>query len=316
MPGFITHYTFGKAALKKLPYNYVKDSIKKNIEVYNLGLQGPDIFFYFAGYPLISKKNIGSMLHTKNIKKFFKELARTIIHCKNDDEKEIMAAYTAGFLGHYSLDKTCHPYVYYKSGYKDIREKNNMKYHEKHVCLESDIDNVIAKKRLKKSFSDINYRNLVKLDKEQLMAVSELLNRACNRCYKGIRFNRFISKMVIKNFGVLIGFFNDRKGRRFKIINKIERLFMGCGFVSPLINGDFYNCHFNDPLNLKKNLWFNPWDDERNKKYLSFVELWNIATGEFGEYIEILNEAIRNNDVDIFGDYIENCSYLSGLKVD
>ena len=46
MPGFTTHYLFGVKAYNDLPNNYLKHVISKYRWLYQLGLQGPDIFFY------------------------------------------------------------------------------------------------------------------------------------------------------------------------------------------------------------------------------------------------------------------------------
>ena len=45
VPGFTTHYLFGVKAYNDLPNNYLKHVISKYRWLYQLGLQGPDIFF-------------------------------------------------------------------------------------------------------------------------------------------------------------------------------------------------------------------------------------------------------------------------------
>ena len=46
LPGFTTHYLFGVKAYNDLPNNYLKHVISKYRWLYQIGLQGPDIFFY------------------------------------------------------------------------------------------------------------------------------------------------------------------------------------------------------------------------------------------------------------------------------
>ena len=45
MPGFTTHYILGMKAYNDLPANYLKFVITKYRWLYQLGLQGPDMFF-------------------------------------------------------------------------------------------------------------------------------------------------------------------------------------------------------------------------------------------------------------------------------
>ena len=52
MPTTYAHFRFGNDLLKVLP-DETKKTINKNIELYNIGLHGPDILFYNKPY----KKN-------------------------------------------------------------------------------------------------------------------------------------------------------------------------------------------------------------------------------------------------------------------
>ena len=45
MPTTYAHYTFGQEVLKNLD-GEIKKIIDKNIDLYNIGLHGPDILFY------------------------------------------------------------------------------------------------------------------------------------------------------------------------------------------------------------------------------------------------------------------------------
>lgn len=45
MPGFTTHYVLGMKAYNDMPQNNLKFIIAKYRWLYQLGLQGPDMFF-------------------------------------------------------------------------------------------------------------------------------------------------------------------------------------------------------------------------------------------------------------------------------
>ena len=107
MPAAYTHYRFGKDVEACLPYLY-KKSIEKYHELYDIGLHGPDILFYY--HPL-SSNNInqtGYAMHDKPAAEFF---AKTAAIWKENGQDEALKAYLYGFICHFSLDSTCHPYV-------------------------------------------------------------------------------------------------------------------------------------------------------------------------------------------------------------
>lgn len=107
MPTTYAHYTFGRSVLKELNED-IREPITKNIELFNIGLHGPDMLFYYK--PLKSNKvnKLGNEIHKINANTFF-EKAKKIILSYDDNNKAF--AYIAGFICHYMLDSQCHPYI-------------------------------------------------------------------------------------------------------------------------------------------------------------------------------------------------------------
>ena len=63
MPGFTTHYILGMKAYNNMPSGQLKFVIAKYRWLYQLGLQGPDMFFY--NLPILRHRdyrNVGSWL--------------------------------------------------------------------------------------------------------------------------------------------------------------------------------------------------------------------------------------------------------------
>lgn len=129
MPAGYAHYTFGKKVLEQLNPK-TKDIILKNIDLYNIGVHGPDILFYYN--PLkkndINKK--GSIMHREEAYEFFKH-AKDII--SNSKDKEASLAYIYGFITHFTLDHTCHHYV------REVEEITGIT----HAEIESELDRAI-----------------------------------------------------------------------------------------------------------------------------------------------------------------------------
>ena len=107
MPTTYAHYTFGMKVLKELSKE-LRECIGKNTDLYNIGLHGPDILFYFK--PLKSNKinKLGNEIHKTNADVFFNNAKETILSC---DDYNKAFAYISGFICHYMLDSQCHPYI-------------------------------------------------------------------------------------------------------------------------------------------------------------------------------------------------------------
>lgn len=107
MPTTYAHYKFGMEVLKKLNNN-IKKVILDNIELYNIGLHGPDILFYFNPLKSNEISIMGHAIHSREARQFFVD-ARNTINTSSDYEASL--SYIAGFICHYMLDSQCHPYI-------------------------------------------------------------------------------------------------------------------------------------------------------------------------------------------------------------
>ena len=118
MPGFTTHYLFGLDTYRHFDNHLLKQTIRSNQTAFSLGLQGPDIFFYFLPSYTIHHNNIGAVAHTDKTGEFLKHLLNSRKLFRSGKERKIAEAYIAGFLGHYTLDTRCHPYIYWKTYFR------------------------------------------------------------------------------------------------------------------------------------------------------------------------------------------------------
>ncbi len=109
MPAIFTHIQFGKEVAKTLPKE-LRELIERHLPTFYLGTQGPDILFYHK--PLRSKKKnpirkLGWDMHAETGAPFFEKVAKIL----DDHPTEGQIAYAVGFLCHFTLDKTCHPFI-------------------------------------------------------------------------------------------------------------------------------------------------------------------------------------------------------------
>lgn len=122
MPANYAHYRFGKLVLPGLPAD-VRQCIQRFRRMYDMGLHGPDIFFYYNPLMKTAPGELGEKFHAQTGQEFFPTAC-------NAATSEAARAYLYGLLGHYCLDSLCHPYV---QKIVDIGEAS-------HVALESEFD--------------------------------------------------------------------------------------------------------------------------------------------------------------------------------
>lgn len=107
MPALYAHNRFGRKVFEKLD-GELYDIISKNYTQFQIGLQGPDIFFFYKAYSSNRVTKYGYQLHVLSAAPFFQHAAEIILK-KGRDSCEY--AYLLGFLCHFVLDSGCHPYV-------------------------------------------------------------------------------------------------------------------------------------------------------------------------------------------------------------
>lgn len=132
MPSTYAHRLFGGEMLKIYPRD-VKDVCGKNISLYNIGLHGPDILFYYKPLKDNPVQRIGYSLHSKSASVFFNHAAEVISSHKDDGA---YLSYALGFICHFALDSACHSYIENKLTVCDV----------KHTEIESEFDKYLLKK--------------------------------------------------------------------------------------------------------------------------------------------------------------------------
>lgn len=289
MPGFTTHCLFGLNACKKLPKSPLKRMIQKNHAAFNLGLQGPDLFFYFLPSYVIHANNIGAVAHTELTGKFLRHLTDSRKLFSNPTEQQIADAYIAGFLGHYTLDTRCHPFIYWKTGFRVLEKnpdkKKSGRYHGRHVSLEVDIDTALLqyyKHRLPSSFRQ---HSTILLNRLQLCTIASILYYVYQKTYPQLGIRYTTMRAAIRSMQLGIKWLHDPSGKKKFWLSRVEKLFLGYPLLSSLVPSDtLAGC--SDPLNAKHCSWHNPWDESKVSTD-SFLDLMEQAEAD---YLDILDK--------------------------
>lgn len=106
MPSHYTHYRFGAAVIPMLPPQ-AQRSVRLFRRLYDVGLHGPDIFFYHNIFFKDKVVALGSKYHNMSGEEFFAPICKHL----RLEPNEAATAYLYGLLTHYCLDSTLHPFV-------------------------------------------------------------------------------------------------------------------------------------------------------------------------------------------------------------
>lgn len=129
MPGFYAHHRFGREVLPLLP-QALKEVCEAHRGPFTIGLQGPDLFFFYK--PLSANRVVkyGHHLHKISAYPFF-ERALSVIERRGVDSGAY--AYLLGFICHFILDSLCHGYVNGKAAEIGVSHLEIEEEFEKHL---------------------------------------------------------------------------------------------------------------------------------------------------------------------------------------
>ena len=137
MPSTYAHYVFGKNMLKRFPEE-IAALAQAHRQLYDIGLHGPDILFYYHALTRNKVNSVGFGTHERPAKEFFAP-AKDAAARGGDAAR----AYLLGFLCHFALDVTCHGYIENKIAVSDVR----------HTEIESEFDRYLLEKEGKDALS-------------------------------------------------------------------------------------------------------------------------------------------------------------------
>lgn len=156
MPAIYAHDRFG-AKVSELVNGQLKDTIHAHYTQFQIGLQGPDIFFFYRPWSKNKVNQYGTHLHGISAYPFFKH-ALLVVRKKGRGSKEY--AYLMGFICHFILDSECHPYVEKMIGEAGVQ----------HLEIEEEFEKMLLRMDGKDPISYPN-ADLVPTDEETVEAI-------------------------------------------------------------------------------------------------------------------------------------------------
>lgn len=107
MPTTYAHYRFGKEVTEALPRG-LQNTIEYHRDLYDIGLHGSDILFYYKALKSHPVNQQGHTVHENFADTFFEHAVSVI---EKAEDPAAARVYIYGVICHFALDSECHPYI-------------------------------------------------------------------------------------------------------------------------------------------------------------------------------------------------------------
>lgn len=285
MPALITHDFFGRDVYDRL-FNLIGGS-RDEAEAFLLGNQGPDPLFYTVLSPSLRAHNrLGHTMHNEKPSELIQAFKNSL-SILNAAERPVGRAYALGFLCHYTLDSTMHPFVYFQeyrlcdAGEPGLSRADGS---EVHGVIESELDELVLYGKREQTIADFNpSAEILKASDFALRVISKMYAYVALTVYGEIIPADLFAKAV-KDFRVAQRLFYSPRGGKRAVIGKVEQL------VRPF---SFYRSMSHRPLELTESDFDNrnhePWENPFTGEVRT-VGFWDL-------FDEALEKAQHNIDL-------------------
>ena len=174
MPTTYAHWRFGDKCIETLPDN-LQTIIKNNRAIFDYGVHGPDIFFYYNCLKHNKINEMGEKMHNTSFKDILAEFKLNYLKNKNDNEAKL--AYILGFTCHFTLDSYCHGYIEIKDEKASVSHNKIESQFDRYLMIKDGLNPVLNSR----TFS-------LKPDKKMAKDISELFDNVSKEdVYKTLR---------------------------------------------------------------------------------------------------------------------------------
>lgn len=313
MPATVTHAYFSNDVYDILP-NQIKERISlSRIKMFGQGTDPLMFYHLFSVKPGKKIRLMQRVCHRQHTRDFFCQFIEDIKKSHLEEDSDV-CSFLCGFICHYVLDSTIHPFVIYKTGNFDKHNKVTYKYNNLHLFMETYLDNHLIRKREHQnpySFSIVKYsfdlapfssglNQVIHSSFDKVYHVSNM-DSIYYQALKDMKFSLRVFRQdrfgIKKFFYKLADTFTPRRCFRFEAISY------------------HYTMHpAYDFLNFKHRLWRNP-TTYSITSHDSFYDLYIKSLKLAKKIIEDTFDYLSGQDVDL-NSVFKNLSYTTGLDCD
>lgn len=276
MPSIITHDLFGTDVYEAL-YGTIGGS-RDEAQAFLLGNQGPDPLFYAHVDPLLKRAHrLGSRMHREEPAELMLAMRRAVVHL-DEGVRHIGRAYALGFLCHYLLDRTVHPFVYFyehaicDAGVEGLDREDRR---EVHAVIESELDEMMLSVKRQVTVRDFNPgKDVLRASDHVLDVISGMYVEVAKAVFDwDIPKNAF--RASVKHMRTVQSrLFYSPRGVKRKVLGGLEGLVRRHSFLVTMSHRDVEatECPYD---NREHAVWIDPLSGEQSTK--SFWDLYDEA---------------------------------------
>lgn len=310
MPATITHAFFAKDV-----YDILPNDIRKNLDLSRCRMfaQSTDsLMFYNLFSPLPGKKirDFQEYFHKNQSQEFFINLLRYTKDNKIED-KDVFS-FIMGFICHYALDTTMHPYIIYRTGIFKKNNPNTYKYNNVHTFMETFIDNDMVKRREKINPYKFDIGKFCFDTRDFSTNLNKTINYTFYNTFKIKDMADIYFKSLKQMKMSLILFRRDPYGIKKNIYKIADTFTSKKTFRFEAISYHYPLEDRHDFLNNNHRLWRNPIAYEMTSTE-SFVDLYLKAIKLAKVLVCASFDYLNNKDIDLEQIFLNN-SYVTGLN--
>ena len=288
MPGFITHYLGGQAMVAQLPAP-MQRLINNRAQIFTLGAQGPDIFFYYLpGLLRKRSRGVGEDIHKSRFGHFFTHMARQLREEPRPARQKAMFAYLSGMLAHYALDAYTHPFVYAHTARIDSSRLCEMADHRH---FETAVDVLMLARLTGTRPADWQRWQLIAATSSHKRAAAAVLGAAIRAVYNRVIYDHEIfAAMGYMVLGTKL--LQSQHGKRKRILARLEDATLGARLLSGMVHMEEVT-DGRDYLNLACTPWHAP--NASLATRCCFPELFAGATQDAAGMVQYLYAYMRGD---------------------
>lgn len=235
MPAIITHDTFGRETYDDL-FSLIGGS-KDEVDAFLLGNQGPDPLFYsVVNLRLKSVHHLGGRMHHEHTNELLVALRRSV-ELQDACDQRVARAYALGFLCHYLLDSTMHPFVYWQeyeacdAGEPGLCRDDGS---EVHAVIESELDELVLFSKRGQTVATFDPSSeILRASNRVLSVVSRMYAYVAMTTY-GLFIPQNAFGSSVKCFRGVQALFHSRDGVKRDMLARFETMFRRYSFYAAM----------------------------------------------------------------------------------
>lgn len=263
MPAATTHAEFAREWKSTLPL--AEQEKIANANMFYLGSQGPDLFFFSdAGVGKKTLRNYGSLMHKQSPYETLEFMRR---YAGDDTD---LNSYIYGYISHYALDSCAHPLIFYDARYMgDSNDTETVR----HFRIEAVIDRIVLQKN-GRDISDYDADILTALSEQNIHKLSSMYVHLFEEVF-GWQVSQRKIEQTCRQCSFFLRVLRPNSERKFRMIAAAEKLAGRPHMISSLM---LYNRmeHEDELLNLNNRTFENVHNTDA-KSSASFFDCWQEA---------------------------------------